>query len=805
MQQLKIGEHFKKTAAMKNLFKKTMLFAAAAMAFVSCENDTTDVNTLPGIDVTVNATVEGTKSHFGDYNATDKTYPTVWDGTEKWYVAINEVQDEVDHITYNDDNTSATVNMTVSGVEEASTYTLYAISPSSARVSYAAGTNYRISIPTEQTPKETSCDPAAQILIAQSEPQAEPTSFNVTFKHATAYAKFSFVNLNLEGAIVNNVTIESELPFANRFDYKFEDKSVTANSASSTITLTDVDVTKALWFACAPVDLQGKKLTFTINTDKGPLTRVVTMPADKGEFKSGVVAQFNINMEGIEFEKSVKYELVTNASELAVGDEIIIADKGTANQAISTTQNNNNRAGTAITKDGNYIVDPSNAVQIITLTEGTVSGTFGFKAGSQYLYAASSSSNYMKSQSTNNANGSWKVTIAADGTATIVAQGTNTANTIRYNPNNGTPIFSCYKSTSTTGTLVAIYKLPSNKPVIAAAGATAPIVGGEGQTATYTLKNIATDDIEVVSFDGNITEATKSANGTITYNISENTNKGAKVSNIVLSSPSTGATATISVTQAAPVFTVTPASLTFEATANSTAKFKVTSTYAATIKVNDATKWSVSPATVEDGAENVEITVTALTANEGEEAVTGTVTVTRTGSVSAEVSLSQDAAQQGGGDEPATKVWTLVTDASTLKAGDQIIIACNSKAVTASNTIVSGSNPYLDKITSTFSSDKTTITSVGSGTAILTLGGSAGAWTLTNESGKKLGTTAAKKVAWGSGTTTWAITISSNNATIQSTTSSYGRFLYNAQSPRFTTYTSNTTTLMLLPQIYRLQ
>ena len=658
---------------MKNLFKKTMLFAAAAMAFVSCENDTTDVNTLPGIDVTVNATVEGTKSHFGDYNATDKTYPTLWDGTEEWYVAINggfaKTKIDEGEITYNDDKTGATVNMEIKNVGATGPYTLYALSPATAFTSYAADNYYRLKIGNSQTPSTTSCDPAAQILIAQSEPQEDATSFNVTFKHATAYAKFSFVNLNLDGATVTNVSVESEVPFAGTFDYKFADKGLAAATASNTITL-NTTATENLWFACAPVDLQGKKLTFTINTDKGPLTKEVTMPTGKGEFKPGVVATFNINMEGIEFEESVKWELVTNASELAVGDEIIIASSSAA-KALSTTQNNNNRAATDVTKQDTYIVDPSNEVQIITLEAGTKANTFAFKVGEKYLYAGSSSANRLYSGTTKNDNASWAISITSSGVATVTAQGSYTRNIMQYNGAQASAlIFNCYGNTTTNGcTLLSIYKLPSTKPVIAAAGATAPIVGGEGQTATYTLKNIATDDIEVKSFDGNITEATKSANGTITYNISANTNKGAKVSNIVLSSPSTGATATISVTQAAPVFTVTPASLTFEATANSTATFKVTSTYAATIEVSDETKWLVSPAIVEAGAENVEITVTALTANEGEEAVTGTVTVTRTGSVSEEVSLSQ-AAGNTGGDEggeatPETKTISFTGGSGT--------------------------------------------------------------------------------------------------------------------------------------------
>lgn len=87
---------------------------------------------------------------------------------------------------------------------------------------------------------------------------------------------------------------------------------------------------------------------------------------------------------------------------------------------------------------------------------------------------------------------------------------------------------------------------------------------------------------------------------------------------------------------------------------------------------------------------------------------------------------------------------------------------------------------------------------------VFTLGGEADAWTLSNSEGKLLGCTAAKKVAWAKGTTTWKIDINtSNDATIQSTTTTCGKFLYNVNSPRFTTYTSATSISMLLPQIYR--
>ena len=150
------------------------------------------------------------------------------------------------------------------------------------------------------------------------------------------------------------------------------------------------------------------------------------------------------------------------------------------------------------------------------------------------------------------------------------------------------------------------------------------------------------------------------------------------------------------------------------------------------------------------------------------------------------------------GEGSAETTWDLVSNASSLNAGDVLVMACSSKGFTAGDI----SSQIMASIESTFSSDKNQITSLGSETVELTLGGSAGAWTLSSTSGK-LGATAVKKLAWGSGTTTWDISISGGDATIQNTTESYGRFLYNVNSPRFTTYASNTSVSMLLPQLYR--
>ena len=148
------------------------------------------------------------------------------------------------------------------------------------------------------------------------------------------------------------------------------------------------------------------------------------------------------------------WTLVKDASTLAVDDQIIIVAKN-ANFALSTTQNTNNRGQAEVTKSGDTVTFTS-GVQVLTLKAGEVDGTFAFYTGSGYLYTSSSSKNYLKTQTTKNDYGSWKITIASTGVATINAQGGNTRNWLRYNTSNS--LFSCYGETSAQKN-VAIYKL----------------------------------------------------------------------------------------------------------------------------------------------------------------------------------------------------------------------------------------------------------------------------------------------------------------------------------------------------------
>ena len=146
--------------------------------------------------------------------------------------------------------------------------------------------------------------------------------------------------------------------------------------------------------------------------------------------------------------------LVTDASKLSVDDQIIIVAQNT-DVALSIAQNNNNRGQADVKKEHSFVYF-NDDVQLITLEEGTKDNTFAFNVGNGFLYAASSGSNYLRTQTTNDANGSWTIEISSAGVATIKAQGTNTRNLLQHNSSN--KIFSSYSSSQQS---VAIYKYES--------------------------------------------------------------------------------------------------------------------------------------------------------------------------------------------------------------------------------------------------------------------------------------------------------------------------------------------------------
>lgn len=220
----------------------------------------------------------------------------------------------------------------------------------------------------------------------------------------------------------------------------------------------------------------------------------------------------------INFPLDEPYILCENAAWLTEGANIIFASSAAAGEqkAMSKLQKTNNRGAASVTigsafnagKETVGIVSKDADVAVFTI--GISNGHITFYTGDSrdaknnsvagYLYAAGSGSkeNYLRTTEIVDPNAEWSVSVAANGAATIKAQGTNSRNLMRYNPNNGNPgnpMFSCYYGSGQEpvyiyllGKTSSVSSMPSEGvKVFAAEGGVEVVADEAAEVAVYTV------------------------------------------------------------------------------------------------------------------------------------------------------------------------------------------------------------------------------------------------------------------------------------------------------------------------------
>lgn len=149
-----------------------------------------------------------------------------------------------------------------------------------------------------------------------------------------------------------------------------------------------------------------------------------------------------------------KYVKVTDVSTLKAGDVIVFANE---KASVASGAYSKNFIGTVdATISGNELsVDNPSTYTLGTAADNT--WTFQTTDG-KYLYASSSTSNYIGVEDAVDKNAQATITIA-NGDATITFTGSNTRNVLQYN--SGSPRFTCYAKASQSP--VQIYKQQSSK------------------------------------------------------------------------------------------------------------------------------------------------------------------------------------------------------------------------------------------------------------------------------------------------------------------------------------------------------
>lgn len=225
------------------------------------------------------------------------------------------------------------------------------------------------------------------------------------------------------------------------------------------------------------------------------------------------------------------YILCEDAAWLTEGAKVIFANNNVNGEsnAMSKLQKANNRGvakvtiGSTLDNGKETIGIVSKDADVAVFIVGKSNGHITFYSGDSkdeknnevagYLYAAGSKNNSLKTQKIVDPNAEWTVSVSANGAATIKAQGTNSRNLMRYNPNNGNPMFSCYGSGQEP---VYIYLLGNTSSVSSMSAEGVKVFAAEGGVEVVAAE---ATDVAVYTAAGQLVRQARVAEGSTLVNV----------------------------------------------------------------------------------------------------------------------------------------------------------------------------------------------------------------------------------------------------------------------------------------------
>ena len=422
--------------------RTTLAVLLALAALAGCRNAEQDVPDASSLKtVRFRAGAAETRTAFDE--PVNGVYQTRWTANDSdVLLSLNYGKAESSAVTPSADGKTASFEASFDASDATSPYTFYAVSPASAaRAISPSRSAWSVYIAADQKPSAQSVDEAAQLLVAKSAATTTlPDDVDLHFAHLTAYGRITLNNLELGDATVRKVELVFSTPVVGEW-YWGEDGTLTSNGGSHTIAL-DTDASGDLWFACAPVDVSGAKMTLTVYTNHGELIKEITFPEGR-KFTSGKAARFSVDMAGIEpVSGSGTFVLVTSAADLSAGDEVIILNAA-GDHAMGAQGDNIREAVTeGFTLQGNEVSLTGNSVVVLMLEAGASANSWSFREGNGYLAATSGSKNHVVTQTNKDNYASWTLSFSEENVAMTALAGSR--NLLSYNTQY--PRFSCYRN-----------------------------------------------------------------------------------------------------------------------------------------------------------------------------------------------------------------------------------------------------------------------------------------------------------------------------------------------------------------------
>lgn len=201
---------------------------------------------------------------------------------------------------------------------------------------------------------------------------------------------------------------------------------------------------EAEWISNITVADDKVNFTTTVNEGNSDRTATITLSYTGATDKDVTVTQgrYVAPFEGGTY---------TLATSIESGKTYIIVGLNDEDAYAMGLQRDNNRGAVGISINGTTATVDADveAYEFVIESAGTSVYSIYDARTPGYLYAASSSSNYLRTETAldENGNGKWAISIEEEG-ASIVAQGTNTRNVMQFNYSSSSQLFSCYGSAS---------------------------------------------------------------------------------------------------------------------------------------------------------------------------------------------------------------------------------------------------------------------------------------------------------------------------------------------------------------------
>ena len=416
--------------------RKYFILAATILAFFAqgCATDNT-ADIAPSKTTTIKVEVDG-----GDLS---RTY--VENDVIRWH----ESGEQLNIIYFADESTSRRQSAThtdytlvdnraqftadFTTTDGATKYTFGAFYPYAYKSTTSSISLYSL---TEQTPTESSYDPAGDILVSK-EPTVvygTPNKVQFTFARLVAFAKMTLKGINA-GEKIEKIVFSSPAKPAGAVTVKVHEagtldnavwynnyEDITLNMGNRVATGGDT-----VWFTTVPTDLSGSSFKVTVVTDKNNYVKEVDLTGKTLTFERANIAKFTVKDLAIQ-EKPKSFKLLTDVAELNAGDKVIIANKKIESSTVRVMMTTMYDS-TKIKLSSDYTTISSNIeiaesalpenTAVFTIEEGAPAGTFAFKAeGVGYLnggYDDANWSAFLGYSSTLEAGASWTVELISNG------------------------------------------------------------------------------------------------------------------------------------------------------------------------------------------------------------------------------------------------------------------------------------------------------------------------------------------------------------------------------------------------------